>query len=875
MNFDKYTELSQKTLAASQKLAESKNNPVLEAAHVAVALAEDAASPVVGVLTKQGLIQEFRSAADKAQKKLPTVSGQRGGVGISPELQRTLQAAENVATEMGDSFVTAEHLLLGILSESNAVSSELKGPRWSLEKLRGDFVKARGAAGKVDSAQAEEGFGALEKFSQDLTKLAADGKLDPVIGRDEEIRRVIQVLSRRTKNNPVLIGEPGVGKTAIAEGLAQRIINGDVPESLKHRRLLSLDLGAMVAGAKYRGEFEERLKSFLKEVQGSGGEIILFIDELHTLIGAGKTDGAMDAGNLLKPALARGELRCVGATTLDEYKKYVEKDPALERRFQQVFVGEPSVEDTISILRGLKEKYEVHHGVRVQDAAIVAAAELSNRYISDRFLPDKAIDLMDEAAAKLRIEIDSMPTEIDEKVRELMQLEVEQEALKKETDADSLKRLKEIEGRIETQKAEVEVLKSHWLKEKEQILNIRKLKEESERLSAELERSERNADLQHAAEIKYGKLPENKKAIALAQEHLKEVQANQRVLKEEVEAEDIAEVVARWTGVPVSKLISSENEKLLHLEDKLRERVIGQEEALSSVADAVRLARSGLKDPTKPIGSFLFLGPTGVGKPETAKALAEFLFDDEQSLVRMDMSEYMEKHSVSRFIGAPPGYVGFEEGGQLTEAVRRRPYSVILLDEVEKAHPDVLNVLLQILDDGRLTDGQGRLVDFRNAVIIMTSNIGSDLILESASATAGSALEGDSALQAKLIERLRQHMRPEFINRIDDVIVFRSLNQELIRKIVDIQVQDLNKILKDRDLSVELTNQAKDLLASAGFDPIFGARPLKRVVYKQLQVPLSKRLLSGEFHDGDKIDVDVGSLAGGPETLVLKTRAMA
>ncbi len=868
MNFERYTELAQKALATAQKLAESKNNPVLETAHLATVLVEDSGSPVVNVLTQQALLQDFRAAAISAQKKLPTVSGQRGGVGISAELQRVLQTSENVATEMGDSVVTVEHLFLGILSQDNAISSQLTGPRWSLEKLKGNFVKARGGKAKAHSAQAEEGYGALDKYSQDLTKLAAEGKLDPVIGRDEEIRRVVQVLSRRTKNNPVLIGEPGVGKTAIAEGLAQRIINGDVPESLKHRQLRSLDLGAMVAGAKYRGEFEERLKSFLKEVQESQGEIILFIDELHTLIGAGKSDGAMDAGNLLKPALARGELRCIGATTLDEYKKYVEKDPALERRFQQVFVGEPSVEDTISILRGLKEKYEVHHGVRIQDSALVAAAELSNRYISDRFLPDKAIDLMDESAAKLRIEIDSMPSAIDEKVRELTQLEVEQEALKKETDVDSLKRLKEIEGRIATQKAEVDVLKTHWLKEKEQILKLRNLKEESERLSADLERSERNADLQHAAEIKYGKLPELKKTIALAQKELQDIQVDQRVLKEEVDAEDIAGVVSRWTGVPVSKLIRGENEKLLQLEDKLRERVVGQEEALTAVADAVRLARSGLKDPSKPIGSFLFLGPTGVGKTETAKALAEFLFDDEQSMLRMDMSEYMEKHSVSRFIGAPPGYVGFEEGGQLTEAVRRRPYSVVLLDEIEKAHPDVLNVLLQILDDGRLTDGQGRLVDFRNCVIIMTSNIGSDLILENIDA-------GREVLQQKLIERLRQHMRPEFINRIDDVIVFRSLDKELIRRIVDIQVQDLNKILKDRDLAVELSAEAKDLLAEAGFDPIFGARPLKRVVYKQLQVPLSKKLLTGDFHDGDRISVDVGTSEGGVKSLVMKSKALA
>ena len=868
MNFEKYTQLSQKTLASAQKNAESKNNPVLEIAHLACALFEGGDSPVISLLSRLNLLDEFKKTSLEVCRNLPKVSGSQGGAGISAEAQRVLQSAEHVSTEMGDSFVTVEHILLGILSVQNEISKKLNGSDWNVATLRSEFVKARGGQAKAQSAQAEENYGALEKYSQDLTKLAAEGKLDPVIGRDEEIRRVIQVLSRRRKNNPVLIGEPGVGKTAIAEGLAQRIVNGDVPESLKHRQLLSLDLGSMVAGAKFRGEFEERLKAFLKEVQDAQGNIILFIDEMHTLIGAGKTDGAMDAGNLLKPALARGELRCVGATTLDEYRKYVEKDPALERRFQQTFVGEPSVEDTISILRGLKEKYEVHHGVRIQDAAIISAAELSNRYISDRFLPDKAIDLMDEAAAKLRIEIDSMPTEIDEKVRELMQLEVEQEALKKESDLDSKKRLKEIDEKIELQRSEVDVLKTHWLKEKDQIIQIRNLKEESERLSAELEISERNADLQHAAEIKYGKIPELQKHIIVAQNELTKIQGTQKVLKEEVDAEDIAAVVSNWTGVPVSKMMSGENEKLLQLEDKLRERVVGQEEALLAVSDAVRLARSGLKDPTKPIGSFLFLGPTGVGKTETAKALAEFLFDDEQNLLRMDMSEYMEKHSVSRFIGAPPGYVGFEEGGQLTEAVRRRPYSVILLDEIEKAHPDVLNILLQILDDGRLTDGQGRVVDFRNAVIIMTSNIGSELILEQSG-------KPSESLHSTLLEKLRAHMRPEFINRIDDVVVFGSLDQKLIRKIVDIQVATVNEILKGRDLVLELSDDAKDLLAESGFDPAFGARPLKRVVYKQLQVPLSKRLLSGELHDGDKIDVTVTTNADSSKSLLLKPRAMA
>jgi ATP-dependent Clp protease ATP-binding subunit ClpB len=868
MNFDRYTEMSQKGLAAAQKLAEQRGNPVIEPVHLAQALTEDESSPVTKVLRELNLWDAYKNVCLQVQKSLPAVSGQRAGVGLSNDLQAVLQQAESLSSQMGDKFITVEHLFLGLLISTSNLSSKLTAQGLDLAKLRQSFIKQRGSQGPVNSPNAEEQFGALDKYSKDLTELAAQSKLDPVIGRDEEIRRVIQVLSRRTKNNPVLIGEPGVGKTALAEGLAQRIVKGDVPESLKGKKVRSLDLGSMVAGAKYRGEFEERLKAFLKEVQDTHGEIILFIDELHTLVGAGKSDGAMDAGNLLKPALARGELRCVGATTLDEYRKYIEKDPALERRFQQVFVAEPSVEDAISILRGLKEKYEVHHGVRIQDAAIIAAAQLSHRYISDRFLPDKAIDLMDEAAAKLRIEIDSMPTVIDEQVREVMQLEVEREALKKETDSASQKRLKEIEERIEKEKSEIEGLKSHWLREKEQIQQIRKLKEESEQLSAELAQAERSSELQRAAEIKYGKIPTNKKAIEMAQNALKEVQVSRRMLKEEVEAEDIAQVVARWTGVPVDRLLKGESQKLLSLEEKLRERVRGQDEALVALADAVRLARSGLKDPSKPIGSFLFLGPTGVGKTETAKALAEFLFDDEQNMFRMDMSEYMEKHSVSRLIGAPPGYVGYDEGGQLTEAVRRRPYSVVLFDEIEKAHPDVLNILLQVLDDGQLTDGQGRRVDFRNVVLIMTSNIGSNLILENTG-------ESSEKMQAKLMEHLRQVLRPEFLNRIDDVLVYRSLDQKLIREIVDIQVRDVNRILADRRLVLRLSDAAKDFLGSVGYDPLFGARPLKRAVYKQLQVPLSKKLLEGTFAEGDTVDVDVGSVAGGEKSLVMKTIPLA
>jgi ATP-dependent Clp protease ATP-binding subunit ClpB len=871
MNFEIYTELSQKVVAASQKLAEKQSNPVIEPVHLGLALVEDPSSPVSKVLNALGKFEIFKSTAQDILKSLPKVSGQPAGRNISNDCESVLQRAESLASQMGDKFVTVEHLFLALMSSGNILSSRLLSKGFDVSAARAEFVKLRGAQGKANSPQAEEQYGALDKYSTDLTARAEAGKLDPVIGRDEEIRRVIQVLSRRTKNNPVLIGEPGVGKTAIVEGLAQRIVKGDVPETLKHKKVRSLDLGAMVAGAKYRGEFEERLKAFLKEVQESHGEIILFIDEMHTLIGAGKSDGAMDAGNLLKPALARGELRCVGATTLDEYRKYIEKDPALERRFQQVFVGEPSVEDTISILRGLKEKYEVHHGVRVQDSALVTAAQLSHRYIADRFLPDKAIDLVDEASAKLRIEIDSMPTEIDEKVREVMQLEVEREALKKEKDAASARRLEEIEARIASDKNEIEVLKSHWLKEKEQISNIRKIKEEIERLSIELTQAERNSELQRAAEIKYGKIPANEKEMQKAQAELKKIQSTRRMLKEEVEAEDIAQVVSRWTGIPVDRLVKGESDKLLKLEDNLRSRVIGQDEALSALADAVRLARSGLKDPNKPIGSFLFLGPTGVGKTETAKALAEFLFDDEQNMVRIDMSEYMEKHSTSRLIGAPPGYVGYDEGGQLTEAVRRRPYSVILLDEIEKAHPDVLNVLLQVLDDGRLTDGQGRVVDFRNTVLIMTSNVGSELILQHSAEGSGDT----EALRNKLMTQLRATMRPEFLNRIDEIVIYRSLDSKLIRQIVDIQIKNVNHILEDRKLKLRLSDAAKDWLGSVGYDPVFGARPLKRAVYKQLQVPLSRKLLEGAFVEGDTVEVDVGAASEGAKTLVMRAVAQA
>ncbi len=688
----------------------------------------------------------------------------------------------------------------------------------------------------------------LKQYARDLTELARKRKLDPVIGRDEEIRRVIHVLSRRTKNNPVLIGEPGVGKTAIVEGLAQRIIAGDVPDTLKEKKLITLDLAALIAGAKYRGEFEDRLKAVLKEIAASEGAIILFIDELHTLVGAGSAEGAIDASNMLKPALARGELHCVGATTLDEYRKHIEKDAALERRFQQVYVGEPSVDDTISILRGLKERYEVHHGVRIQDSAIIAAATLSHRYIADRFLPDKAIDLIDEAGSKLRIEIDSMPSEIDELERRIMQLSIEREALKKESDSASADRLKKLEKELANLKDESQKLKAHWMQEREIIKQIRQVKGEIEQARIDQEKAEREGDLNTAAELKYGIILELGKKLEAAQKKLTHLQKEQKMLTEEVTAEDVAEVVSKWTGIPVTKMLEGEVQKLLHMEEKLRQRVVGQEEALKKVSNAVRRARAGLKDPHRPIGSFIFMGPTGVGKTETARALAEFLFDDEKAMVRLDMSEFMEKHSVSRLIGAPPGYVGYEEGGYLTEAVRRRPYCVLLLDEIEKAHPDVFNILLQILDDGRLTDGQGRTVDFTNTVVIMTSNVGSQYI---------TAIKDEEAMVERVMAAMKEHFRPEFINRVDDLVIFHSLKQEQIEVIVEIQLKRLEKLLGERKLSLTLTPGAKKFLASHGFDPVYGARPLKRAIQKYIQDPLANELLAGRIKDGSQIKADL------------------
>jgi ATP-dependent Clp protease ATP-binding subunit ClpB len=770
----------------------------------------------------------------KALDRLPQVTGATGQTYITPRLKRVIESAESEAETLKDEYVSTEHLLLAMVQDSGEAGKILKDLGASRDNILNGLVGIRGAQ-RITDPNPEEKYQALQKYGRDLTDLARKGKLDPVIGRDDEIRRVIQVLSRRTKNNPVLIGEPGVGKTAIVEGLALRIVNGDVPEGLKEKRLLALDLGAMVAGAKYRGEFEDRLKAVLKEVTEASGQIILFIDELHTLVGAGAAEGAMDASNMLKPALARGELRCVGATTLDEYRKRVEKDPALERRFQPVFVGEPSVEDTIAILRGLKERYEVHHGVRITDGAIIAAATLSHRYISDRFLPDKAIDLIDEAASRLRIEIDSMPIEIDEVERKILQLEIERQALKREEDKASKERLAQLEREIENLRETSSGLKAHWQNEKESIQRIRSFKEKIETTKVDEQRAQREGDLNRAAELRYGTLTQLQKDLEEANQKLVELQKNQKMLKEEVDAEDVAEVVAKWTGIPVSKMLEGEIQKLLKMEDRLKLRVIGQENAIHAVANAVRRARAGLQDENRPIGSFIFLGPTGV--------------DDEQAMVRLDMSEFMEKHSVSRLIGAPPGYVGYEEGGYLTEAVRRRPYSVVLFDEIEKAHPDVFNALLQILEDGRMTDGQGRTVDFKNTVIIMTSNLGSQYIQELAA-------KDRKEMERSVTAALRESFKPEFLNRIDETIIFNNLGREQIAAIVDIQLKRLRKNLANRKISLELTESAKALIAEKGYDPVYGARPLKRTIQRLIQDPLAVRILGGEFKEGDQIKVN-------------------
>jgi ATP-dependent Clp protease ATP-binding subunit ClpB len=849
MRFDKLTIKSQEALGEAQTLASSRGHSEIQPAHLLSALLAQPEGSTVPVLQKLGIrIDALQQQTAQLLENLPKVSG-----GAQPQLgratSRVLEAAAAEATALKDEYVSTEHLLLALANDKQDPAGRLlREAGAGREPLLKALASVRGGA-RVTDPDPESKYQSLAKFGRDLTEAARQGKVDPVIGRDEEIRRVVQVLSRRTKNNPVLIGEPGVGKTAIAEGLAQRIVSGDVPESLKDRRLISLDIGALIAGAKYRGEFEDRLKAVLREVAEAQGQVILFIDELHTIVGAGAAEGAADAANMLKPALARGELRCIGATTLDEYRKRIEKDAALERRFQPVFVGEPSVEDTISILRGLKERYEVHHGVRIQDSALVAAATLSHRYITDRFLPDKAIDLVDEAASRIRVQIDSMPEELDQLERKRTQLEVEREALKKESDAASKRRLERVEKEIAELKEQIGGMKARWENEKALIAKVRDLKQRREELDAELKRAERSGRLERAAEIRYGELVQLEKDLEADQARLVALQKEGSLLSEEVTSEEVAEIVSKWTGIPVSKMLEGEQEKLLRMEDKLRQRVVGQDDALNAVAAAVRRARAGLQDPNRPIGSFIFLGPTGVGKTETARALAEFLFDDEHAMTRIDMSEYMEKHSVARLIGAPPGYVGYEEGGQLTEAVRRRPYCVVLFDEIEKAHPDVFGALLQILDDGRLTDGQGRTVDFKNAVLIMTSNVGSQYIVELGS--------GDRAeMEKRVMDALRAQFKPEFLNRVDEIIIFKQLERQHIARIVEIQIQRVQKLLDDRRIELQVSDEAKQLLAEKGYDPHYGARPLKRVIQRMLQDPLAMKILEGDFPEGSKVRVD-------------------
>ena len=860
MRFDRYTIRGQEAIQEAIGVAEKNQNQQVEPEHLLASMLEQKEGTLRPILGKVGAnTQGILSEVQAAIAKFPQVSG--GQQFFSSRINTIFQEAQKEAEKMTDEYMSTEHLLLAIAGEKTGDAGRiLRSNGVTKEDAEKAIIEMRGGA-RITDQNAEENFQALEKYSIDLTERARKGKLDPVIGRDDEIRRTIQVLSRRTKNNPVLIGEPGVGKTAIVEGLAQRIISGDVPETLKNKKLVGLDLGSMLAGAKYRGEFEDRLKAVLKEIEKSDGQIILFIDELHTLIGAGASEGAIDASNMLKPALARGMLRCVGATTLNEYQKYIEKDKALERRFQQVYVGEPNVEDTIAILRGLKEKYEVHHGVRITDSAIVAAATLSNRYITNRFLPDKAIDLIDEAASKLRIEIDSLPVEIDVLEREILQLEIEKQALSRETDVKSKERLEDIEKRIADLKEKSGGMKAKWQSEKDEIGKMRTGKEKLEQAKLELEQARNAGDLNKAAELQYGTIPTLEKQLGTEQDRLADLQKDGVYLKEEVSEEDVAEVVAKWTGVPVSKMLEGEMQKLVSMEDGLRRRVIGQDEALNAVANAVRRARAGLQDPNRPIGSFIFLGPTGVGKTETAKALAEFMFDDERALVRLDMSEYMEKHAVARMIGAPPGYVGYDEGGQLTEAVRRRPYSVVLFDEIEKAHPDVFNILLQILDDGRLTDSKGRTIDFKNTVLIMTSNLGSREIQSSALV--------DTPIKDMITDVLRNHFKPEFLNRIDDIVIFGQLDRKEIEKIIDVQLEKLRKNLAERGISIVLEDSAKVLLSNEGYDPTFGARPLKRAIQTLIQNPLAIKLLNGEIKSGSVIHVadSGGTLQFTPEKI--------
>jgi ATP-dependent Clp protease ATP-binding subunit ClpB len=858
MRFDKLTVKSQEALQAAQDLADKRGHQVIEPVHLAYTLLDQSEGIVRPILQKLGAApNQLIRDLDEALGKLPQVQGSGMQSHMGKDLKTVFDIAFAEAEKMKDDFVSTEHLLLAILALKDNPAAQVFPPQGvTRDGVFKALVDIRGAQ-RVTDQNPEDKYQALDKFAHDLTESARKGKLDPVIGRDEEIRRTIQILSRRTKNNPVLIGEPGVGKTAIAEGLAQRIANGDAPEGLKDKRVVALDMGALVAGAKYRGEFEDRLKAVLKEIEGAAGQIILFIDEMHTLVGAGKAEGSMDASNMLKPALARGELRCIGATTINEYRKNIEKDAALERRFAPVLVTEPTVEDTISILRGLKERYEVHHGVSIKDSALVAAATLSDRYITDRFLPDKAIDLVDESASRLRMEVDSMPSELDEITRRILQLEIEKEALRKEKDDASRARLEKIEEELDDLKTESDQLKKQWQQEKEAITRVGMIKEQIEQTRTEAEKAQRDGDLQKAAELRYGKLPELERELGEL-ESRPATEAETRMLKEEVDADDVASIVAKWTGIPVSRLLEGEREKLVKMEDRLSQRVVGQKDAITAVSRAVRRARAGIQDPNRPIGSFIFLGPTGVGKTELARALAQFMFDDEQAMIRLDMSEFMEKHAVARLIGAPPGYVGYEEGGYLTEAVRRRPYSVLLFDEIEKAHTDVFNVLLQILDDGRMTDGQGRTVDFKNTIIIMTSNIGSQWITDLGG-------RDEEEMRRRVMEALRAHFKPEFLNRVDDMIIFHSLTQEDIKRIVDLQIDLLNRRLADQDISMDLDDSAKEFLAQQGWDPIYGARPLKRAIQKHLMDELAMAMLEGRFKAEDHIRVTAAADGQGLE----------